>query len=254
MNGTFIWYELLTSDPDAAARFYASVLGWTVHDSGQAGMNYSFFRMHDVGVGGFMRLPADAAAAGMPPCWLGYVSVADVDRSVARFTAAGGAVYMPPMTVPGAGRMAMVADPQGAPLYVMTPAGQGEATSFAPGKPGHGGWHELHTTDAGRALAFYAGQFGWSKVGEMDMGPGGAYLQFKVGTGPMVGGMMNDRRGVRPHWLYVFNVDDIDAASARVAASGGETLVPPHRVPTGDYVTHIRDPQGARLALVGPKI
>jgi uncharacterized protein len=253
MTSSFIWYELLTSDPGAAAGFYSAVFGWTSSDSGQSGMDYRFFKMNGVGIGGLMALPSAAAKSGMRPAWLGYVSVADVDRSVAGIVAAGGAHHMPAMDVPGVGRMAMVADPQGAALYVMTPIGSGPATSFAPGKPGHGGWHELHTTDWQAALAFYAAQFGWSKVHALDMGPMGTYLQFNYGSGDMVGGMMNDTHAPRPFWLYVFNVDDIDAAGSRIKANGGEVLAGPLRVPTGQWVIHARDPQGARFAAVGPQ-
>jgi hypothetical protein len=87
-------------------------------------MDYRIFRMDGAGVGGMMAVPPDAAAAGMPPQWLGYVSVADVDESVARIVAAGGTAHMPVTDVQGVGRMALVADPQGASLYVMVPAVQ----------------------------------------------------------------------------------------------------------------------------------
>lgn len=253
MPSTFIWYELLTSGPDAAARFYGAVLGWTTSDSGQKSMDYRYLSMDGVAVGGLMALPAGAAASGMRPGWLGYVSVADVDKSVASIVAAGGAEHMPAMDISGVGRIAMVADPQGAALYVMTPIGEGPATSFAPGKPGHGGWHELHTKDWEAALAFYGTQFGWRKVHAMDMGPMGTYLQFNFGSGDRVGGMMNDAKAPRPYWLYCFNVDDIDAAHKRVTANGGEALMDPHLVPTGDWIIQARDPQGAMFVLVGPK-
>jgi predicted enzyme related to lactoylglutathione lyase len=253
MASSFIWYELLTSDPDAAAAFYGAVLGWTVNDSGQAGMDYRIITMRGIGVGGLMALPAEAAKTGMRATWLGYVSVADVDASVAGIVAAGGAVYMPAMDVPGVGRIAMIADPQGASIYVMTPIGTGPATSFAPRKPGHGGWNELHTTDCASALAFYSAQFGWSKVQAMDMGPMGTYLLFNFGSGDMAGGIVNDPTAPRPYWLYYFNVDDIEAAQQRVKANGGETLMEPHQVPGGAWIIHVRDPQGALFALVGSK-
>ncbi|MGA9027682.1 MAG: VOC family protein [Steroidobacteraceae bacterium] len=253
MTSSFIWYELLTSDPAAAARFYGEVLGWTAGDSGHPGMDYRIFSMQGVGVGGLMAFPPGAVESGMRPMWLGYVSVADVDASVARFLAAGGALHMPARDLPNVGRIAMIADPQGALLYVMTALGSGPATSFAPRKPGHGGWHELHTKDWAAALAFYRDQFGWNQVHAMDMGHMGTYLQFNFGSGPMVGGMMNDADADRPFWLYVFNVDDIDTAHGRVISNGGEVPLGPLPVPTGEWVLHARDPQGARFALVGGK-
>ncbi|MGB8221403.1 MAG: VOC family protein [Polyangiales bacterium] len=254
MTSNFIWYELLTSDPDAAAAFYGAVLGWTASDSGQDGMDYRILNMRGVGVAGLMALPPGAAEADMRPAWLGYLSVIDVDQSVASIVAAGGAEQMPAMDIASVGRIAMVADPQGASLYVMTPSGDGPATSFAPGTPGHGGWHELHTNDWEAALSFYRAQFGCERVGSMDMGPMGAYLLFGLGTGDAVGGMFNDPDAQRPYWLYYFNVDNIEAASKRVTANGGASTMDPHEVPTGEWIVQARDPQGAMFALVGPKI
>jgi uncharacterized protein len=253
MSSQFIWYELLTSDADAAARYYGAVLGWTARDSGQVGMDYRILSAGGTGVAGLMTIPPPAAAAGMRPAWLGYVSVANVEQSVARIVAAGGALHMPAMEVPGVGRFAMVADPQGASLYVMTPVGAGASTSFAPGQPGHGGWHELHARDWKAALAFYGAEFGWDTVHAMDMGPLGTYLQFNYGSGAMVGGMYDDGAAPRPFWLFYFNVDDIDAASQRVVSNGGTALMDPHQVPTGDWIIQGRDPQGAMFALVGPR-
>jgi hypothetical protein len=190
----------------------------------------------------------------MHPGFFGYVSVDDVDASVARIEEAGGAVHMPGTDIPAIGRFAFVADPQGASFYVMTPLGEdGSATSFAPGRPGHGGWHELHTSDWKAAFDFYSTHFGWTEVDAMDMGPMGTYLRFDVGTGDAVGGIMNDADAARPYWLYYLNVDDIDAARTRVGAHGGTLVSEPHQVPSGDWILHALDPQGARFALVGPR-
>lgn len=256
MTSSFIWYELLTDNPGAAATFYGAVLGWTATDSGQPGMDYRIFSMHGAGVGGLMAIPPQAAKSGMRPAWVGYISVADVDQSIARIVAAGGAQHMPPMDVPQVGRIAMVADPQGASLYVMKPipSGSGASTSFTPGKPGFGGWHELHTRDWVSALAFYDAQFGWKKVHAMDMGPLGTYLLFSFGAGDSVGGMFNDSKAPRPYWLFYLNVDDIEAAKRRVMDNGGKPLMDPQQVPTGDWVFSALDPQGAMFALVGPKL
>jgi predicted enzyme related to lactoylglutathione lyase len=253
MASTLIWYELLTSDPDAAAAFYGAVLGWKVNATGEGPVDYRIITMNGVAVGGLMTLPAEAASAGMRPGWFGYINVADVDASVTRIVAAGGAVHMPAMDVPGIGRFAMLADPQGARIYVMTPTGTGPATSFAPQIPGHGGWHELHARDWASALAFYSAQFGWNKVDALDMGPLGTYLLFNFGSGEMVGGIMNDANAPRPYWLYYFVVDDIEAAHQRVKANGGEVLMEPHQVPGGAWIFPARDPQGAMFALVGGK-
>ena len=248
-----IWYEILTRDLDAALKFYRAVLGWTVRPSGTPGMDYRFLVLGDDHIGGAMQIPPAAAANGMRPAWLMYFNVADVDVTVASIVAAGGAVHMPATDIPGTGRMAMVADPQGAAFYVMTPIGERVSSSFRPNAPGHGGWHELHTTDWKSALKFYSQNFGWSTVLEMDMGPLGTYLQFNTGAGAAIGGMMNDADAPNPYWLIVFNTDDVDAALRRLKAAHGEPVRGPMQVPGGDWVVVARDPQGAVFAVVGPR-
>jgi uncharacterized protein len=123
-HGDFIWYELLTKDADAAGDFYGRVVGWTSTSSGQPGMDYRFLSSGDGsdnkdGVGGYMTITPDMAANGARPAWVGYICVNDVDASIAKIAASGGAVLMPAMDLDGVGRMAMVTDPQGAPFYIM---------------------------------------------------------------------------------------------------------------------------------------
>jgi predicted enzyme related to lactoylglutathione lyase len=241
----------MTTDSEAAARFYGEVVGWSVGDSGQTDKTYQQWSIGGETVGGLMAIPAEAGAHGMRPMWAGYLNVDDVEESVAGIKAAGGAVHMPGTDVPGVGRFAMVSDAQGAIFYVMTPIGEGPSPSFSRGRPGHGGWNELHTTDWSGALKFYGEQFGFGKTEAMDMGPMGTYLLFNTG-GEAVGGMINSPNFPRPMWLYYFNVDDIAAAKSRVEAAGGAVLIDPHQVPTGDWIIQARDPQGAMFALVGP--
>ena len=246
----FIWYELLTTDVDAAIAFYGKVVGWGIVDSGMPGMDYRMWLAGDIAIGGVMS-NAPPVPQGMPPIWLAYVKVADVNATLAAMTAAGGTVHMPAMDLPQVGRMALVADPQGAMIYVMTPEGEGPSRAHLPGQPGHGGWHELHTTDWEAALAFYGTHLGWAKSDALDMGPMGKYLLFNAG-GEAIGGMMNSPGFPRPTWLYYFNVDDIDAAKTRLEAAGGTVLMGPHEVPGGQWIIQAQDPQGAMFGLLAP--
>jgi predicted enzyme related to lactoylglutathione lyase len=247
----FIWYELLTSDVDAAAKFYGEVVGWTMEPVSASAIDYRRWSIGGATVGGSMVIPSEAAANGMRPAWMGYLCVDDVDASVAKIVEAGGASHMPAWDIPGVGRIALVADPQGAHFYVMKPIGEGASPSFMPGQPGHGGWNELHTSDWPAALGFYGQVFGWAKSEAVDMGPMGIYQLFNAGA-EAIGGMMNSPAFPRPAWIYYFNVDDIHAAKARVEATGGMVLNGPHEVPGGDWVIQGQDPQGAMFALVGP--
>jgi len=258
-HGDFIWYELLTSDVDAAQDFYSAVVGWTFKASDQPDMDYRLFSMAGSEVGGLMPLTKEMTDGGARPCWLGYIGVDDVDAAVADIKASGGAAHMEPWDIPGVGRMALVADPQGALFYVMKGSVEGgESSSFAATEPmpGHCAWNELATEDPDGAKTFYAEQFGWQKDGDMDMGPMGKYEFLKVGDdrGFMLGAVM-PKMAEQPvsMWTYYFRVPDIDKAVETIKAKIGQIVQEPIEIPGGDFSLVAMDPQGAIFALVGAR-
>lgn len=250
----FVWYELMTTDTAAAQAFYRSVVGWAIADSGMPGhAGYNILSVGEISIGGLMALPAEACAMGVPPHWVGYVSVADVDASAASIQQAGGSVRVGPMDIPGVGRFATVADPHGASFVVFK--GNGEAsTPMPPGTPGTVGWHELMANDGDAAVAFYTQQFAWKVIDKMDMGPMGQYQMFSTGAGPdTVGGIMSKPPEVpMAFWQYYVNVPAIDAAVGRITAGGGKVTNGPMEVPGGQWVVNAQDPQGAHFSLVAP--
>ena len=260
-HGDFIWYELLTGDADAAADFYGKVIGWTSQPSGTPGMDYRFFSSGDGSVmadsvGGFMAITPEMAEHGARPAWIGYLAVDDVDASVAATKAAGGAELMPAMDLENVGRMAMVADPTGAPFYVMKGASEESSHSFAATEPkiGHGAWNELASTNPAAAKDFYATQFGWVQDGDMDMGPMGKY-EFLWASGKrfMQGAVMRAVADEPSHWLFYFRVADIDAARSVILASDGSIYQEPQEIPGGDFSLIAQDPDGAHFGLVGAR-
>lgn len=262
-HGDFIWYELLTTDADAAGDFYGKVVGWTSTSSGQPGMDYRFFSSGDGsdnkdGVGGYMAITPEMAAGGARPAWLGYICVNDVDASVTKLTAAGGSVLMPAMDLDGVGRMAMVTDPQGAPFYLMKGAvDSGESNAFAAIEPkvGHCAWNELSSSDPEGAKSFYGALFGWVKDGDMDMGPMGKYEFWKDADGRFALGAVMPKMPQLPvsMWQYYFRVADIDAAVTAITANGGQMMLEPTPIPGGEFSIVAMDPQGAAFGLVGPR-
>ena len=252
IHGSFIWYELLTSDPDAAAAFYGDAIGWTNADSGQPDMDYRIFSAADGPVAGLMKLPGGAAEAGMRPGWLGYIGVDDVDRAVADITQAGGSIHMPAADIPSVGRIAMVADPQQVIFYLMRGASDEASRSFAQAD-GHCAWNELSTSDQDAALAFYTGRFGWEKGDAMPMGEMGEYRFINHG-GEMIGAVMNRTAdGPPPAWLFYFQVPDIDRSAESVTAGGGTIHYGPAEIPGGQLMIVASDPQGALFGVVGPR-
>lgn len=245
-TGRFVWYELMTTDTEAATAFYSDVVGWGARDSGMPGFDYTIFTAADSDTGGMMKLPPGAQQPG----WIGYVHTDDVDAAAARVAQAGGAVHRTAEDIPGVGRFAVVADPQGAAFVLFRPSTEMDGPPKPPGTMGHAGWHELHAAEWQSAFAFYADQFGWTKDAAIDMGPMGTYQLFAAG-GVAIGGMMT-RVEAMPSWLFYFNVPDINAAVARVATGGGHVLSGPMEVPGGGWIIQCRDPQGAMFALLRP--
>lgn len=252
MQGSFFWYDVMTTDTNAAQKFYCDVVGWTAQDSGVPG-NYTIFNASGRGVAGLMAIPEDARKMGVPPCWMGYIYVDDVDAIASRIVDEGGRLHRGPVDVPGVIRFAVVSDPQGAGFMIATPMTKDAPPPLAAGTPGTIGWHELYAGEWKSAFAFYEELFGWTKADALDMGEMGTYQLFTTG-GLAVGGMMTKPAAIPvPCWGYYINVESIDAAVARVTAGGGKILMGPHQVPGGQWIVQGQDPQGAHFALVAPK-
>jgi len=253
-DGKFIWYELMTTDQDAAIDFYTKVIGWTAadHENSAIGMRYTILSAGERAIGGVMQLTDQMRAGGARPGWVGYVGFADTDAKAQEVEAAGGRILMAPDDIPNVGRFAMVADPGGAPFYLLTPLPQADAPPAPdPQTPGLVSWHELYTSAGEQAaFAFYSRLFGWETMHEMDMGPMGTYRIFGK-DGVQLGGMMDKPDNVPAStWTFYVNVDGIDAAVERIAANGGQLQMGPMEVPGGSWVVQGLDPQGAAFALV----
>jgi predicted enzyme related to lactoylglutathione lyase len=252
--GDFIWYELMTTDPDGAKAFYDAVVGWDVEPKPAGEMDYRMIRRSDGGnAGGVLRITEDMARQGAKPIWLGYLNVTDVDKTVASIERAGGKTLMT-HDIPNVGRIAMVADPQGAPFYVMTPIPPADKPDmrsdvFSRSAVQRCGWNELSTTDEKAARLFYGEQFGWTSDNVMSLGEMGDYRFFDL-QGEGIGAVFNTPDG-RPRWRFYFLVPSIAKAKEAIGKNGGTIAMGPHQVPTGDWIIVGFDPQGAEFALVG---
>jgi predicted enzyme related to lactoylglutathione lyase len=251
-HGRFAWYELMTTDVAAARAFYAGVVGWGVRDASTPDLAYTLFSAGKAAVSGLMALPEQVRKMGGTPRWMGYVGVRDVDATADRIRRLGGAVYVPPLDS-NIGRISIVADPQTATLALVKGLKPGRRQPAELGEPGHVGWHELLAADRDQAFAFYGELFGWQKA-DGEIGRTDSYQLFSAG-GQTIGGMFskNPVDEPLPFWLFYFNIDDIDAAMARVKAAGGRIFDGPIEVPGGSWVARCVDPQGAFFALQGKR-
>lgn len=248
-NGRVVWYELLTSDPKAAVAFYTEVIGWNAQPWGDAG-DYTMWVASQGPIGGVTLLPEQAKAMGAPPYWQMSIQVADVDATVEQVKKLGGNVYIVE-TVPEVGRLAVIADPQGAVVSVFTPDSDMAPHDLT--KHGEVSWHELYTTDYAAGFEFYRQIAGWEKLGSFDMGPMGEYLIWGR-DGKQLGGIMNKPKEMPqpPGWLCYITTTDLEGTLAKAKASGAKVINGPMEVPGGQRIVQLLDPQGAAFAIVTP--
>jgi len=252
MHGQFVWYDLITSDPAAAQRYYPQITGWKTQkwDNPSSTTPYTMWTVDGEPIGGVGPITSEQAAMGVRPFWLPSVHVNNMDQSVQKVSALGGKVVHGPDPIPDMGRYAIIQDPQGATIAIYQPQGPTRGFDGTP-SIGRFSWNELMTTDFQRAFDFYRQLFGWEKTGEpMDMGGGNMYLLYGM-KGKPFGGIFNrmpDMAHMPPNWLpYVF-VKDVKKTVEAATRAGGILGRGPMDVP-GGIIAILADPQGARFAL-----
>jgi uncharacterized protein len=261
--GVPCWIDTTQPDPDAAAAFYGGLFGWELEDAMPPGSPGKYL---------MARLPGGDVAAissqqeGAPPAaaWNTYVWVTDADETARKVRDVGGAVLSEPFDVPGAGRMAVFADPAGA-VFSVWQAREHRGAKVV-NEPGSLNFNNLRTRDLDGARAFYGAVFGWEVL---DIGGGlawalpgyGDFLEQRTpGTRENMAQMGaperfedvvaslapigDDEPDVPSHWGLTFGVEDADAIASRAADLGGRVVVPPFDAPWV-RMTVIADPAGA---------
>jgi predicted enzyme related to lactoylglutathione lyase len=246
-QGTPSWVDLQTTDVAAAKAFYGGLFGWKFDDQPMPDGAYSMALVGTDTVAAIAPQNPMQAEMSIPPMWNTYIAVDNVDDAVARAAAAGGTMLMPATDIPGAGRMAFVADPTGAAAGLWQASGHIGATLV--NEPNTLVWNELTTTDNAKALPFYRAVVGIdsaeTKMADFD------YTLLKV-DGEDVGGATSPQMdGVPNHWHVWFAVADTQSFATAAAAAGGSLLVGPLDMPIGKVAT-IRDPQGAVFSILQP--
>jgi predicted enzyme related to lactoylglutathione lyase len=248
--GRFVWYDLMTTDPDKAMAFYTQLVGWGTKPWEGGDTPYTLWTANGVTIGGVMHLPEDAVKGGAPPHWLGYVAVPDPAAAAAKVREMGGGILHPATEIPSAGSFAVLCDPQGAAFAVYAPTEGNDYPPEATARVGEVSWRELATTDHAAAFRFYNTMFKWDKTESMDLGEMGIYQMFGR-AGMTLGAMFNKPAEMPgpPFWLYYIRVENADHTAERVKQLGGQVLNGPMDVPGGDRVAQCMDPQGAAFAI-----
>ncbi|MFL5796511.1 MAG: VOC family protein [Actinomycetota bacterium] len=264
ITGVPCWVDTSQPDPDAAADFYGGLFGWEFEDRMPAGApgTYLIARLRGGDVAAVSSQPE-----GAPPeaVWSTYIWVEDADEAAAKAREAGGNVLSEPFEVMDAGRMAVLADPEGAAFCVWQ-AGEHKGARIV-NEPGSLNFNVLNIPDPAAAKRFYGALFGWTTL---DLGSGefwalsayGDYLeQLTPGTRERsaqlgAAGFEDVVAAIRPiaddadtpaHWSVTFSTEDADATAARAVELGGTVLVAPVDAPYS-RLTVIRDPQGGTFS------
>src|ERR1022692_782451 len=183
--GSFCWFELGTTDQNAAKSFYKALFGWDADDMpmGPEGV-YSMFTLEGRNTGAAYTLMAEMRAHGVPPHWAIYVAVESADDAAAKAVKAGGTLIKEPFDVFDVGRMAVVKDPTGAVFHAWQE--KRPHSNGISGVPGTFCWADLCTRDVDAAARFYSEVFGWQITkGENDSS---GYLHIKNGEA-FIGGI-----------------------------------------------------------------
>jgi len=250
-SGRFVWHDLMTSDVEGAKKFYSDVAGWGTQ-AWEGPSPYTLWTTGGIPIGGVTEINEEMRKNHVGPSWLPSVGVDDVDATVAKATGLGAKTVAPPMDIPGAGRYAIIMDPQGATIAVFAGSAEMASPGEAP-KKGNFSWHELTTSDHVAAFDFYSKLFGWEKTSEFDMGAMGMYLMYGQGGEPYGGMMTRTPDMPPPNWLCYINVSDAKETAKTIARDGGKVMMGPMEVPGGDWVAIGTDPQGAMTAVHSAK-
>ncbi|MBV9659538.1 MAG: VOC family protein [Acidimicrobiales bacterium] len=261
--GVPCWVDTSQPDPAASLPFYQGLFGWDFEDvmpEGSGG-NYFIGRIRGGDVAAIGSTPE-----GAPPMatWNTYVWVESADETARKARAAGGVVLMEPFDVMGAGRMAVIADPEGAVFSVWEAKDHKGAKVV--NEHGSLNFNGLATRDPESARAFYGAVFGWTTLampsGEMWTLPGygdhleertpGLREQMAQMGGPVgfidvvaaLNPIRSDDSETPAHWSVTFGVDDAVSAAAKAAELGGQVVAGPMDAPWTRLVV-IKDPQGA---------
>lgn len=260
--GVPCWVDTTQPDPDAAAAFYAGLFGWELEDAMPPGSGgrYLMARLRGGNVAAVSSQPE-----GAPPeaVWNTYVWVDDADETAAKAREAGGSVLGEPFDVAEAGRMAVLADSEGAVVSLWQARSHRGAQIV--NEPGSLNFNVLNTRDPEGAKRFYGAVFGWTTL---DLGTGefwtlrayGDHLEtltpgVRERTAELgapgfedvvaaIGVIPGEDRDTRAHWSVTFSTADADATAAKAVELGGAVLAPPADAPYS-RVTVLRDPAGA---------
>jgi predicted enzyme related to lactoylglutathione lyase len=263
LPGVPCWVDTSQPRPEAAVAFYRDLFGWEFEEAMARGSSGRYFIAR---LGGRDVAAVASQRDGEPAIavWNTYIWVDSADAAAAKVEGAGGRVVTAPVDVGGAGRMAVLRDPEGAEFRVWQ--AKEHRGALIVNEPGSLNFNGLNTRDTETAKSFYGAVFGWATL---DLGQATAwtlagYGDFVQQSDPelrervaeagvperfadvvaTLNPIADDQPHVPAHWSVTFAVDNADATAERAVELAGRVLVPPFDLPWV-RMTVVADPQGA---------
>jgi uncharacterized protein len=242
--GAFVWHDLVTPDPSGSRAFYKALFNWTFEDGKGVDPGYTIIRHEGQPIGGIVQLRRSGAEAPTAQ-WLAYVTVSDVDRSAGTFRDAGGRIIRDPVNARKDLRVAVVSDPQGAPLGLASRGPKVEDVRV----PGVNRWlwMDYVARDPAAALTFYGSALGFRNEVHETRDTFTYYLLSN--DRPRAGLFLSLWTREAAAWLPYVRVADPAALAARAKELGGTVIVAPQPSVRNSSLAIVLDPSGAPLAL-----
>ncbi len=244
--GKFVWAELITTDPATATKFYSGILGWTANTVAHNGRTYTVLSNGARPVAGLV--PPPDATQPQASRWISYVTVPDINATLAQVPEAGGQVQSPARDFPDRARQAIITDREGSPVGLLQ-SDSGDSPDAEP-QPGDWHWFELYAREPKTAAAFYGRILPYEAISDTGTNLKSDWLLItdnfhRAGITPLT-----ERKEPAPGWLGIVRVTDLDGLMAQVVRLGGQILMAPHSVVHGSRFAIITDPTGGTIGLV----
>jgi uncharacterized protein len=248
--GSPCWVDLWTSDVEGSSRFYGDLFGWEAQEPSAEFGGYFMFHRDGIPVAGGM---GDMGEAKADNTWKIYLSVDDIEKTVAAAEAASAQVIVPIMPVADLGTQAVLIDPTGAVIGAWQP---GTFPGFTVlDEAGAPTWSELFTRDFSTAVDFYRSVFHWDTESQGDTDEFRyTTMRNPDGEGELAGIMDASAflpEGQPAHWSIYWHTDDADATIASLKKLGGLVVAEAQDTPYGRIAT-VTDPAGAMFKLRTP--
>jgi len=235
--GKFVWNDLLTDNVPVAKDFYGRLFGWTFETTG----NYTVVKNNDRSIAGiaYIKRNDDRPVVSR---WLCTLSVEDVDKAAAMFLGEGGVVNEGPLELTNRGLGALVRDPHGAQLMILSANG-GDPEDEEPAL-GSWLWHELWSNRPNESLAFYQKLAGYGFEGDPE-----DYLILTKEAQWRAGIRYVDNNELEMRWVPVVRVANTQEISERASQLGGKIRVEPQPTGDGGSVALLSDPSDALVII-----